>query len=267
MPQQMQTPPRSAECALPLTDAERAARVALAGCYRVFDLLGWTELIFNHITLRVPGPERVFLINPFGLHYREVTPDNLVAVDIDGRPVRPTEHPVNRAGFVTHAAIHRAIADAHCVMHTHTTTGCAVACLAGGLSHDSFYGAQLHGQVAYHDFEGVTVNPDEQPRMVADIGGKHAVILRNHGLLAWGRDIPEAFMWLWTLQRACDIQIAAAAAGPLKALPPAVLAQTVRESGPAERAVCEQVFASLLRQAERRAAGQPILTDVADVYR
>jgi ribulose-5-phosphate 4-epimerase/fuculose-1-phosphate aldolase len=257
---QMQTPPRSAERALPITDAERSARVQLAGCYRVFDLLGWTEMIFNHITLRVPGPERVFLINPFGLHYREVTPDNLVAVDVDGQPVRPTGHAVNRAGFVTHAAIHGAIAHAHCVMHTHTTSGCAVACLAGGLSHDSFYGAQLHGQVAYHDFEGVTVNPDEQARMVADIGERRAVILRNHGLLAWGGDIAEAFMWLWTLQRACDVQIAAAAAGAMKPLPREVLAQTVRESGPAERVVCEQVFASLLRQALAR---DPALRDWA----
>jgi ribulose-5-phosphate 4-epimerase/fuculose-1-phosphate aldolase len=255
MPLLMQAPMREAARAVAMTDAEQAARVQLAGCYRVFDLLGWTEMIFNHITLRVPGPERVFLINPFGLHYREVTPDNLVAVDVDGHPVRPSEYPVNRAGFVTHAAIHRAIDHAHCVMHTHTTTGCAVSCLAAGLSHDSFYGAQLHGQVAYHDFEGVTVNPDEQSRMVADIGGKQAVILRNHGLLAWGRDIAEAFMWLWTLQRACDIQIAAAAAGPMKALPPQVLAQTVREAGPAERAVCEQVFASLLRQVHARDRG------------
>jgi len=252
MPLLMKQAPRDAARTIPLTDAERAARVQLAGCYRVFDLLGWTELIFNHITLRVPGPERVFLINPFGLHYREVTPDNLVAVDVDGQPVRPTDHPVNRAGFVTHAAIHRAIADAHCVMHTHTTTGCAVSCLEAGLSHDSFYGAQLHGQVAYHDFEGVTVNPDEQSRMVADIGTKRAVILRNHGLLAWGGDIAEAFMWLWTLQRACDVQIAAAAAGALKTLPPQVLAQTVREAGPGEPALCAQVFASLLRQVERR---------------
>ena len=150
-----------------MTDAEWQARVQLAACYRVFDLLGWTEMIFNHITLRVPGPERVFLINPFGLMYHEVTASNLVAVDVDGHPVRPTEHAVNRAGFVTHSAIHGHVDEAHCVMHTHTTTGMAVACLEQGLSHDSFYGAQLHGQVAYHEFEGITVNPDERSRMLA----------------------------------------------------------------------------------------------------
>ena len=114
---------------VPMTDAEWRARVQLAACYRVFDLLGWTEMIFNHITLRVPGPQRVFLINPFGLMYHEVTASNLVAVDIDGQPVRPTEHAVNRAGFVTHSAIHGNVDEAHCVMHTHTTSGMAVACL------------------------------------------------------------------------------------------------------------------------------------------
>ena len=119
-------------------DAERAARVELAACYRIFDLLGWTELIFNHITLRVPGPERVFLINPFGLHYREVTASNLVAVHVDRVPVRPGQLAINRAGIVTHSAIHRHLDAAHCVMHTHTTTGvAAAACLEGAVVHDT----------------------------------------------------------------------------------------------------------------------------------
>ena len=200
---------------IPLTDAERAARVELAAAYRIFDHLGWTELIFNHITLRVPGPEKVFLINPFGLHYREVTASSLVAIDVEGNPVRPTAYPINRAGFVIHSAIHRSIPDAHCVMHTHTTTGMAVACLKGGLSHDSFNGAQLHGRVAYHDFEGVTVDEGEQARMLASIGDRRAVILRNHGLLAWGSSVAEAFMTLWTLQRACDVQVASSAMGAM----------------------------------------------------
>jgi ribulose-5-phosphate 4-epimerase/fuculose-1-phosphate aldolase len=236
-----------------MTDAEWQTRVQLAGCYRVFDRLGWTEAIFNHITLRVPGPERVFLINPFGLRYDEVTASNLVAVDIDGRPVRPSEHPVNRAGFVTHSAIHGHLDDAHCVMHTHTTTGMAVACLAQGLSHDTFYGAQLQGAVACHDFEGVTVNPDERTRLLRDLGGKPCLLLRNHGLLTWGRDIPQAFMWLWTLQRACDVQIAAVAAGALHPTTDAARAQCVRESAPLEPAVCAAVYAAALRAVD---AGQ-----------
>ena len=280
----MKQAPRSGERLLPITDAERQARVRLAACYRIFDYLGWTELIFNHITLRVPGPETIFLINPFGLHYREVTASNLVAVDlqgrpvrptdypvnlagfvthsevtasnliavdIDGRPVRPAEHPMNLAGFVTHSAIHGHIPAAHCVMHTHTTTGSAVACLEEGLSHDSFYGAQLHGRVAYHVFEGVTVNPDEQARMIASIGDKRVVILRNHGLLTWGETLEEAFLWLWLLQRACDIQVAAAQTGRLGRLPAHVLTQTHLEAAGRQPKTCKAAFDALVRQLDR----------------
>ena len=253
MPLTMQEDPHQGG-ATPMTDAEWQARVQLAACYRIFDQLGWTEMIFNHITLRVPGPQRVFLINPFGLRYDEVTASNLVAVDIDGRPVRPTGHAVNRAGFVTHSAIHGHLEHAHCVMHTHTTTGMAVACLEQGLSHDSFYGAQLHGRVAYHEFEGITVNPDERSRMLASIGDKPCVILRNHGLLSWGRDIAEAFLWLWTLQRACDVQIAASSAGAMRGISAPARAQCVREAGPLEPAVCAAVYAALVRRLDRAGA-------------
>ena len=236
---------------LPVTDAEKQARIQLAACYRIFDHLGWTEMIFNQITLRVPGERgdgpAQFLINPFGLHYREVTASNLVLIDIDGNPLRESQWPVNLAGFVTHSAIHGAIRSAHCVMHTHTTTGMAVACLKEGLSPTNFYAAQLHGGVAYHDFEGITVEPAERERMVRDIGTKRAVILRNHGLLTWGPTVPEAFMLLWTLQRACDIQIASSAAGALNPIADKVFEQTVRESGPGEKRVCEDVFAAMQR--------------------
>jgi ribulose-5-phosphate 4-epimerase/fuculose-1-phosphate aldolase len=244
----MQEAAREGALEISLTEAERAARVELAACYRIFDMLGWTEMIFNHITLRVPGPERVFLINPFGLQYHEVTASNLVAVDTDGNPVRPGQHPINRAGFVVHSAIHGNIEGAHCVMHTHTTTGCAVSCLEEGLSHDSFYGALLYGHVAYHDFEGVTVNPDEQQRMLRSIGDKKVVVLRNHGLLSWGGSIQEAFLWLWTLQRACDVQIAAASAGQARRLQVPVLARAAREAAAGERIVYDLVYAALKRK-------------------
>jgi ribulose-5-phosphate 4-epimerase/fuculose-1-phosphate aldolase len=220
----MQENPRLGE-PIPMTDAEWQARVQLAACYRVFDLLGWTEMIFNHITLRVPGPQRVFLINPFGLMYHEVTASNLVAVDIEGRPVRPTEHAVNRAGFVTHSAIHGQVDD-----------------------------AQLHGRVAYHEFEGITVNPEERGRMLRSIGDKKCVILRNHGLLSWGHGIPEAFMWLWTLQRACDVQIAACGAGAMHPATSEARAQCVREAGPLEPAVCAAVYAALVRKLDQAGA-------------
>ena len=194
-------------------------RVQLAACYRIFAMLGWTELIYNHITLRVPGPERHFLINPFGLHYSEVTASNLVKIDLEGRPVLPTRWPVNPAGFTVHAAIHAGIEGAHCVMHTHTTAGMAVACSQTGLSMSNFYSAQLHGKVAYHDFEGITVHAAEGPRLLASIGDKPAVILRNHGLLAWGDSLPRSFAILWLLNRACEIQLASTAMGPVIEIP------------------------------------------------
>lgn len=237
---------------IPITDAERKARVELAACYRVFDMLGWTEMIFNHITLRVPGPERHFLINPFGLHYREVTASNLVLIDIDGNAVRQTPWPINKAGFVIHSALHDAVEDAHCVMHTHTTTGLAVACLKDGLSPTNFYAAQLHNQVAYHEFEGISVDAAEKERLVRDLAGKPAMILRNHGLLAWGSNISQAFMTLWTLQRACDVQIAAGAAGALHPIRAEVFEQTVRESGPRDPRTSEDVFAAMVRLVEMR---------------
>ena len=204
---------------------ERALREQLAACYRVFALLGWTELIYNHITLRVPGPERHFLINPFGLHYSEVTASNLVKIDLQGHIVGDSRWPVNPAGFVLHSAIHQGIEDAHCVMHTHTTAGCAVAGSRAGLSMDNFYAAQLHGRVAYHDFEGITVRADEGPRVVRSIGRAPAVILRNHGLLSWGTTVAQAFVTLWTLQRACEIQLAGAALGPTIPIPESIQRQ------------------------------------------
>jgi ribulose-5-phosphate 4-epimerase/fuculose-1-phosphate aldolase len=231
----------------PVSEAERAARVQLAACYRIFNHLGWVEMIFNHITLRVPGPEKLFLINPFGLHYSEITASSLLLIDIEGNPVRESKWPVNRAGFVIHSAIHGNVESAHCVMHTHTTTGMAVACQKDGLSPTNFYAAQLHGGVAYHDFEGITVEEGEKTRLLASIGQKKAVILRNHGLLAWGPSVPEAFMTLWTLQRACDVQIAASSAGTLNPIRNEVFAQTVRESGPGEKRTCNDVFAAMQR--------------------
>lgn len=236
---------------LPMTQTEREARVQLAACYRIFNHLGWTEMIFNHITLRLPGPRSedppLFLINPFGLHYSEITASNLVLIDIEGSPVRESKWPVNKAGFVIHSAIHGNVGNAHCVMHTHTTTGMAVACQKDGLSPTNFYAAQLHGGVAYHDFEGITVEESEKTHLLASIGQKKAVILRNHGLLAWGPSVPEAFMTLWTLQRACDVQIASSSAGILNPIRSEVFAQTVRESGPGEKRTCDDVFAAMQR--------------------
>jgi len=236
-----------------MTEEERALRVQLAACYRVFHLLGWTELIYNHITVRIPGPERHFLINPFGLHYSEVKASNLVKIDLEGRVIGNSTWPVNPAGFVLHSAIHQGVEGAHCVMHTHTTAGCAVACSQAGLSMDNFYSAQLHDRVAYHDFEGITVHADEGPRVIRSIGQWPAVILRNHGLLAWGDTLPYTFAVLWTLQRACEIQVAGAALGPTLAIPEAVqrkASQDALQFDP-RRGGGRDVFAALVRMVDR----------------
>ncbi|MBA2676360.1 class II aldolase/adducin family protein [Ramlibacter sp.] len=213
---------------------EWQARVQLAACYRVFDLMGWTEMIYNHITVRLPasvsGTGKQFLINPFGLHYSEVTASNLVKIDVQGNKLDDSTHPVNPAGFTVHAAIHEGVPEAHCVMHTHTTTGLAVACTQDGLAQNNFYSAQLHGMVAYHDFEGITIHADEAPRLLKNIGDKPVVILRNHGLLAWGPTLPMAFSRLWTLQRACDVQVAQAPLGAAIAVPQEVARRTTRDS-------------------------------------
>jgi ribulose-5-phosphate 4-epimerase/fuculose-1-phosphate aldolase len=237
---------------LPMSEAERKARVELAAAYRIFDMLGWSLLIFNHITLRVEGPEPRFLINPFGLHYSEITASSLLLVDLEGNVLRESSWPVNRAGFVIHSALHASQPQAHCIMHTHTTTGVAVACLKEGLSPHNFYGAMLQGQVAYHDFEGITVEPGEKERLVRDIGDKRAVILRNHGLLSWGPSVAQAFLTLWTLQQACDVQIAAAAAGAIHPVTSQAIAQSVRESGQGEKRTCDDVFAALVRMLDAK---------------
>jgi len=187
---------------------EWAVRLELAALYRAFDWLGWTELVYNHITAKVPGADNHYLINPYGLWYSEVTATNLVKIDLAGKAVDGSKFPVNIAGFVIHSAIHAARADAHCIIHTHSTAGSAVACKKEGLRYDNFYSATLFGQVAYHEFEGVTTDAAEQPRLVASLGAKPVLILRNHGLLVACPGIPEAFRTYWTLQRACEIQAA-----------------------------------------------------------
>jgi ribulose-5-phosphate 4-epimerase/fuculose-1-phosphate aldolase len=236
---------------------EWAARVELAACYRVFAHLGWTEMIYNHITVRLPdsvtGGEKHFLINPFGLHYSEVTASNLVKIDLQGRVLDGSSHPVNPAGFVVHSTLHDGIEGAHCVMHTHTTAGVAVACLQGGLQQTNFYSAQLHNMVAYHDFEGITIHADEGPRVLKSIGHKPAVILRNHGLLAWGHTVPQTFAILWTLQRACEIQLATFSMGPAIPVSEAIAERCTRDAlqfNP-NHGAGRDVFEALVRQVDR----------------
>jgi ribulose-5-phosphate 4-epimerase/fuculose-1-phosphate aldolase len=212
-------------CPAGLDPVEWSLRLELAACYRLFDWMGWTTLIYNHISLRVPAAEPQFLINPFGLHYAEVTATNLVKIDLDGRKLDGSPHPVNAAGFVIHSAIHAARDDAHCIAHTHTTAGMAVACKQAGLRNDNFNSAMLHGRVAYHDFEGITTDPAEKPRLVASLGDRPILILRNHGLLVATGSVAETFTLMATLEKACEVQLASdSMAGPNLPIAPEVLA-------------------------------------------
>lgn len=194
------------------SEAEWEARLELAACYRIFDLLGWSESIYNHISLKVPGEDDAFLINPFGLMYDEVTASNLVKIDIDGK-VLSGNYPVNQAGFTQHAYFHRHLEWAHAICHHHTTAGMAVSSHKGGLLPISFYACNFQGQIGYHDFEGVTVRPEEGERLIQNLGGKRILMLRNHGPVVMGRTIPEMFIQTWALQRACEIQIATLSQG------------------------------------------------------
>ncbi len=210
--------------------AEQKLRVQLAAAYRLVDYFGWTELIYGHLTAKVPGPEQHFLINPYGLNYDEVCASNLVKIDVDGNIVGESDYPVSRAGFVIHSAIHMAgNAENHCVMHTHTRAGMAVAALEEGLLPISMTSTRFHQRVAYHDYEGISLYEDERERLLSSLGDKKAMILRNHGLLSVGRSVAEAFLNLYRLERACQVQLDAAAAGTLRLIEPAVAEKSARD--------------------------------------
>ena len=205
--------------ALPPADGEWVLRRQLAAAYRLVDHFGWTELIYGHLTARVPGEAPHFLINPYGLNYDEVTASNLVKIDLDGKIVEPSQYPVNYAGFVIHSAVHMAHAERHkVVMHTHTRAGMAVCALKDGLLPVSMVATAFHGKLSYHDYEGPSLDLDERERLLANLGNNQAMMLRNHGLLTTGRSVPEAFLRLYRLERACQIQLDAAAAGTLNVL-------------------------------------------------
>ncbi len=212
------------------TPEEWATRVELAAAYRIVHLLGWAELIYNHLSLRVPGEAGHFLINPFGLHYTEVRASNLVKVDLRGNIVGSSEWPINPAGFTFHSAIHDGIPGAHCVMHIHTTATMAVCCADEGLQYTNFYAAQLWGKVAYHEFEGITVHLDEGQRIVASAGEKPVLLLRNHGPVVVGRTVASTFALLWTLHRACEVQLATLSIGRARPIAVPVLQACVRDS-------------------------------------
>lgn len=193
---------------------EWQARLDLAACYRIFDLLGWSESIYNHISLAVPGEEGAFLINPFGLLYEEVTASNLVKIDVDGNNIGGSPYMVNKAGFTQHAHFHKHLGErANAICHVHTTETMAVCSHKDGLLPTNFYACNFINQIGYHDFEGVTVRAEEGDRLVDNLGGKSILLLRNHGPVVMGRTVPEMFVQMWALQRACEIQVATLSMG------------------------------------------------------
>ena len=194
-------------------DEEWAIRVDLAAAYRLVAHYGWDDLIFTHLSARIPGPEHHFLLNPYNLMFEEVTASSLVKVNMDGNPVEPTPFITNPAGFTIHSAIHMAREDAQAVMHLHTPAGQAVAAHAEGLLPLTQTAMLVRGDLAFHDYEGVAVDLSERTRIVADLGGKNAMIFRNHGTLALGPSVGECFVRLYFLERACQAQIMALSAG------------------------------------------------------
>lgn len=188
---------------------EWQARLDLAACYRIFDHLGWSESIYNHISLAVPNEEGAFLINPFGLLYDEVTASNLIKIDVQGNNIGGSPYMVNKAGFTQHAYFHEKLGErANAICHVHTTETMAVCSHEGGLRPTNFYACNFQGQIGYHDFEGVTVRSEEGERLVENLGDKSVLMLRNHGPVVMGKTIQQMFVQMWALQRACEIQVA-----------------------------------------------------------
>ncbi|VCU69878.1 Decarboxylase NovR [Pigmentiphaga humi] len=210
---------------------EWQTRVDLAACYRLHARYGWTDLIYTHISARVPGADEHFLLNPFGLMFDEVCASNLVKIDIDGNIVAPTVHPIHRAGFVIHSAVHAARPDARCVIHAHTRAGMAVSAMKCGLLPLTQHAMLFHGRVAYHDSEGLANNIDERARLVADLGDRPVMILRNHGTLVAGATIGQAFAMMWHLEMAMQAQVDALASGRELTLPSPDLAAKISAAG------------------------------------
>lgn len=214
---------------------EWQVRVDLAAAYRLVAYYGWDDLIFTHLSAKVPGPDKHFLINPYDMMFDEITASSLVKIDVEGQPVVPTAHPVNPAGFTIHSALHMNCPDAHAVMHLHTPAGQAVSAMEFGLLEHTQTGMVARRDLAYHEYEGIATDLEERERLVEDMGDKHSMILRNHGTLTIGATVAEAFLRLYFLERACDAQVKMLTAGrdslhnPPQGTPEKVKAQTPDE--------------------------------------
>jgi ribulose-5-phosphate 4-epimerase/fuculose-1-phosphate aldolase len=192
---------------------EWAVRTDLAAAYRAIAMFGWDDLVFTHISARLPGADHHFLINPYGMMFEEITASSLVKIDLAGNKVMDSPFEINPAGFTIHSAVHEAREDAHCVIHVHTTEGVAVSCQKEGLLPLSQQSLFPLSSLAYHAYEGVALNAGEKARLVADLGDKHSMILRNHGLLTCAETVADAFLYTYILQKACEVQVLAQASG------------------------------------------------------
>ena len=234
-------------------DSERQLRVDLAACYRLVAMYGWDDLIFTHISARVPGPEHHFLINPYGMLFDEITASSLVKIDLDGRKVEDSPYEVNPAGFNIHSAIHAAREDAKCVLHLHSLDGIAVSVQPDGVLPISQQSIFVLASLAYHDYEGVALNEDERPQLVRDLGDNNFLMLRNHGLLTVADNIPDAFLFMYLFQAACKIQIRAQSCGSkLIAIDPRIIAGATAQAKQVTRGLGGALaWPALLRKLER----------------
>jgi ribulose-5-phosphate 4-epimerase/fuculose-1-phosphate aldolase len=233
---------------------EWQTRVDLAACYRLVADFGWSDLVFTHITARVPGTEDQFLINPYGMMFDEITASSLVKIDLEGNKIEESPFPVNPAGFTIHSAIHAVRHDAQCVLHVHSLNGVAVSAQKNGVLPLSQQSIFILASLAYHGYEGVALNADEKPRLVADLGSKNYLMLRNHGLLTIGKTIADAFQAMYFFEAACTIQIRAqAGGGELIQIPQAIIDGAIAQARAATKSLGGMLaWPGLLRRLDRK---------------
>ena len=235
-----------------VSEEEWKLRVELAAAYRMAADNGWDDLIFTHFSVRIPGPEHHFLLNPFGLLFEEITASSLVKVDVNGNALQDTNYMLNPAGFTIHSAVHMAREDAHCIIHTHTKEGIAVASLEEGLLPMSQSALSVSHDVAYHAYEGIVFDGEEKDRLIPNMQDKCSIILRNHGLLTMGKTVAEAFMRMHFLQRACEAQIMAQSTGQKIIIPPDHVGERVHGQTNTVFEMMSALFSdTMVRKAER----------------
>jgi ribulose-5-phosphate 4-epimerase/fuculose-1-phosphate aldolase len=236
----------------PISEAEWKVRVDLAACYRLAAREGWDDLIYTHISARVPGPEHHFLINPFGMSFDEITASSLVKIDLEGSIVGDSAYGVNKAGFVIHSAVHEARPQVGCVMHTHTENGMAVSMLKGGFRPVSQHAMMFHDRLGYHDYEGLALEADEKARLVRDLGNHGSMILRNHGFLTTGGTVGEAFVRMFYLEKAAGAQLKAMASGDELVVPPPEVCEKTARQFDGDKVPCgTREWPAMLRRLDR----------------